>query len=152
MEIKDISATLPTRGPGRAQTLLDLCEIIVHRTDADTSTPKGTAEFHTGPERKWPHIAYHFYVSKDGAVVQTLPVTTVGCHAPPNKGRIGVVFVGLERDPLTSAQQALFPHLLLFLTDKYQIAHGAVRGHREVNDTHCPGDWTAKAVRDWRGA
>lgn len=147
LDVKYIAGQLPTvRGGGRTQSMAELTEITIHKTDADTSTPQSTATYHVR-DRGWPHIAYHFYIAKDGTVFQTLPYTTVGCHAPPNRGRLGIVLVGKCSDPPTEAQARVLPQLVQELRQTIPTIR-TVRGHSEAMPGHtdCPGPGTLALI------
>lgn len=146
---EDISKTLPMTRPVRDFALDRFEELIVHKTDADQSTPRSTAEFHTGPERRWSHIAYHFFLTKDGVLYQTLPLSKIGIHAPPNYARVGLVLVGRCKDPMTPAQAKALPDVLdeVLARTNAGMAPGKrltlanARGHLEAMPGHtdCPG-------------
>lgn len=147
--IQDISSTLPRARTGKPQRLDRFEHLIVHRTDGENSTPKSTAQFHIGPERKWSYIGYHFYMMKDGTLYQTLPLSWVGINAPPNLTRVGLVLVGLCKAPLTEAQRKALPEALdeilrrinLGMGDKAPLTREHVLGHCQAMPGHtdCPG-------------
>lgn len=153
----DISDRLPLRRAPQDLPLGRLQQIIVHRTDADSSTPESTAAFHTAAPprgRGWSRIGYHYYVALDGTIYQTLKPSWEGCHCPPNRGRLGVVFVGRCDSPLTPSQELAFGPLLQQLSEAFAIPRAQVLGHREAMPGHtdCPGDAVLEALRAWRGA
>ena len=157
--IVDIARSLPIARPGKDFPLERFEALIVHKTDADGSTPRGTAEFHIGPERKWSHIAYHFYLDKAAVLYQTLPLSWIGIHAPPNYTRCGLVLVGKCSDPMTPAQSAALPDVLSTILSlmnqgrvKPSLTLAQVQGHLEVMPGHtdCPGDDVLKALASLR--
>jgi hypothetical protein len=113
------------------------------------STPESTARFHIGPERKWSHIAYHFYMATDGTLYQTLPLSWIGIHAPPNFARVGLVLVGRCADPMSDAQREGLPLALDEILTRINAGRNGkapltlanVWGHNEVMPGHtdCPG-------------
>lgn len=147
--VKDISRSLPVARRVKDFSLDRFTGLIVHKTDASQSTPESTARFHTGPERKWSHIAYHFYMATDGTLYQTLPLSWIGIHAPPNFARVGLVLVGRCADPMSDAQREGLPLALDEILNRINAGRNGkapltlanVWGHNEVMPGHtdCPG-------------
>lgn len=155
-------ALLPRRG-GQvlqpAELPLDrIREIILHSTDSDDSSPESTARFHTEPVslggRGWSRIGYHYYLARSGVAYQTLLPTWDGCHAPPNRHRLGIVLVGRCAGTPTEQQLLILDGLLQWLTARHHLPRAAVLGHREAMPGHtdCPGDAALRWLERWRRA
>lgn len=132
-------------------------QIVVHYTatwDDDTTVDRDTVDrWHK--DRGWAGIGYHFLIRQDGTVQRGRPVDTVGAHAPPNTGRVGVCYVGgLKResgpnvgvDTRTKAQtEALIKIISDLKAGVYNTSvvtvdpDAEVLGHRDVGSTQCPG-------------
>lgn len=102
----------------------------------------------------WSDIGYNYLIDREGRVFEGRGWDVQGAHARgANTSGIGVAFLGND-DPgvqdVTPAARAAFVEL-------YGWLHARTRrqldrnGHRDVNDTACPGDelykwWTGKAL------
>lgn len=87
----------------------------------------------------WAGIGYHFYVRKDGSIYRGRPENTVGAHAYNNNNdSIGICFEGdFNQEILSEVQKNAGKELISYLCEKYGI--DKIQGHREVNNTSCPG-------------
>jgi N-acetylmuramoyl-L-alanine amidase len=131
-------------------------QIIVHYTatfDDDLTINRDVVDrWHK--DKGWAGIGYHFLILQDGTVQRGRPVDTVGAHAPPNTGRVGVCYVGgLKRpdarvgvDTRTKAQtEALIKIISDLKAGVYNTSvvtvdpDAEVLGHRDVGSTQCPG-------------
>jgi N-acetylmuramoyl-L-alanine amidase len=132
-------------------------QIIVHYTatyDDDQTVDRDVVDrWHKN--RGWSGIGYHFLIRQDGTVQRGREVDTVGAHAPPNTGRVGVCYVGgLKRssgpnvgvDTRTPAQtEALIKIISDLKAGVYNTSvvtvdpDAEVLGHRDVGSTQCPG-------------
>jgi N-acetylmuramoyl-L-alanine amidase len=137
-------------------------QIIVHYTatyEDDTTIDRDVVDrWHK--DRGWSGIGYHFLIRQDGTVQRGRPVDTVGAHAPPNTGRVGVCYVGgLRRetgqnvgvDTRTPAQTEALIKIItdlkagVYNTSIVTVSPDAdVLGHRDVGSTQCPGFDVAK--------
>ena len=87
----------------------------------------------------WAGIGYHFYVRKDGSIYRGRPENTVGAHAYNNNSdSIGICFEGdFNQEVLSDVQKNAGKELISYLCKKYGITK--IQGHKEVNNTSCPG-------------
>ena len=90
----------------------------------------------------WSGIAYHFFVTKDGRVVQGRPEWALGGHALGASSWLGVCFEGNFEGPdkvMNKKQLAAGKWLHSYITKKY----GPIRDRRHKdmpgNSTACPG-------------
>lgn len=87
----------------------------------------------------WAGIGYHFYIRKDGSIYRGRPENTVGAHAYNNNSdSIGICFEGdFNQEVLSDVQKNAGKELISYLCEKYGITK--IQGHKEVNNTSCPG-------------
>lgn len=93
------------------------------------------------------HLGYHFVILPDGTVQAGRPEHCVGAHARGHNNWLGICLVGgfstnrhwFPRRP-THAQMRSLIALCERLMSTYHIPPHCVRGHRDINDTWCPGD------------
>jgi|GEM_PF-1318353 len=109
---------------------------------AGAATIQGIQESHM-TERGWIDIGYHFLIGPDGKLYEGRPEKALGSHAPPNKNKIGICVIGdfnNGKDTVTAAQRRVLVGLLSHLAGKYQIPTSSILGHKDTQDTDCPGD------------
>lgn len=76
-----------------------------------------------------------------GTVVKCRPVLWKGAHSPPNAGKIGVVLCGSYGRDKPSEKQIETLRWMLHDGASVGIPHGlTLKGHRDLNDTSCPGN------------
>lgn len=122
--------------------------IVIHHTgfpgeDKD-STVSEIHKFHQ-ETNGWAGAGYHYLIRKNGIIEQGRRPDMVGAHALHyNKTSIGICLAGnFDIGTPTRAQMASVQELTLWLCKKYKIdpdKKGAILGHRDLNDTSCPGD------------
>lgn len=121
--------------------------IVVHHTSAPTaaqfagsSTIRGIQAFHMDT-RGWADIGYHFVIAPSGVVFAGRPPTVVGAHCTPNRGKVGICLIGNFEgvDTVPALQRASLVRLLAQLCAVYKIKSTAIVGHRDHNNTDCPG-------------
>jgi hypothetical protein len=91
--------------------------------------------------RKWSDIGYNFLVDKHGRVYEGRGWTTVGAHAAgANTANIGICVIGDYDDRLPP--EATLDALAWFYDEAVRRKGSglAVRTHRMVGSTECPGD------------
>lgn len=102
----------------------------------------------------WSDIGYNKLVDEDGTAYEGRGWTVVGAHAAPrNVEGIGICYIG--RDGMTDAAK----RTIIALYDEACELAGrtlARKGHRDVNNTSCPGDgnydwWKSSDFRDVAG-
>lgn len=121
--------------------------IVIHHTgfpneDKD-STAAAVHKYHQ-EDRKWAGIGYHYLIRKDGMIEQGRRPDMVGAHAlGHNKNSVGVCLAGnFDIGKPTQAQMKAVKELCRWLCQKYGLdstQKGVIVGHRDVNDTACPG-------------
>lgn len=166
---------LPPKGPLSSE---DVRFLIVHHsashnghTSADTpAILRGWFNFHTGPDRGWPDIAYNFIIDSEGVIWEgrqgSLAGAVAGSATGGNQGFTQLVCVIGDTNlaPATGAATTSLVHLLAWLADRYGVSTGAgsqvtfssrgsnrwpsgtevttptIAGHRDMSLTSCPGD------------
>lgn len=119
--------------------------IVIHHAgttkDVDISVPQ-IHDMHLG--NGWSGIGYHFVIHKDGTIEQARPLEYVGAHAYKNNlYTVGICMTGNYNLAYPPPEQVLAAEqLTAALCDKYKIAPDeyTIFGHRDLNDTSCPGD------------
>ena len=121
--------------------------IVIHHTgfpevDKD-STAADIHRFHQ-ETNKWAGIGYHYLIRKDGTIEQGRRPEMIGAHAyGHNKTSVGVCLAGnFDIGKPTERQMAAVKELCSWLCQKYKLdpmKKGVIVGHRELNDTSCPG-------------
>lgn len=176
-------ADLPPRGPLASE---DVRFLLVHHTastfllDDPRRVIRSVHAFHTGPQKRWPDVAYNFFVAPDGSVWEGRAGSLDGpVEASATGGNQGyaqlVCLIGDHSNtaPTTMAQDSLV-RVLAWLADRYQL--GVHRGasatfvsrgsdrypagavvttpvispHRAVTYTACPGDAAVALLPEWR--
>ena len=121
--------------------------IVIHHTgfpgvDKD-STAAAIHKYHQ-EHNGWAGIGYHYLIRKDGMIEQGRQPGKVGAHAQDNnETSIGVCLAGnFEIGKPTEQQMAAVKELCYWLCRKYgldSMKKGVIVGHRDLNDTACPG-------------
>lgn len=92
----------------------------------------------------WCDIGYHFLVSRDGRIWEGRPMYRLGTHVGNNNsGNVGISFMGTyTTDAATSTQVNNVGKLVKGIASKYGFAISStkVKGHRNYNQTSCPGN------------
>ena len=121
--------------------------IVIHHTGMDRdkgeSTAAGIHEYHQ-KTNGWAGIGYHYLIRKDGMIEQGRRPPAIGAHAyQHNKNSIGVCLAGnFEYAKPTEEQMDAVKELVGWLCVKYELnpmKKGVIVGHRDLNDTLCPG-------------
>ena len=179
----DWGADLPPRGPMAPETVKFL---LVHHTASSNDVPdpraviRQTYAFHTGPQKRWPDICYHFMIGPDGSIWETRAGSLAGpVVADATGGNQGyaqlVCLIGdfTSQAPTPAAQESLM-RMLIHLADRYDVdtdsaattmfvsrgsdkfragttvTTSTISGHRDVTHTACPGDDGYALLDDWR--
>ena len=93
----------------------------------------------------WAGAGYHYLIRKDGMIEQGRRPEMIGAHAyQHNKNSIGVCLAGnFDIGSPTKEQMASVKELVAWLCRKYDLnsmKRGVIVGHRDLNDTACPGE------------
>jgi hypothetical protein len=107
--------------------------------------------FHTGPQREWEDIAYHYLVDLDGVIWAGRPPTVRGnpsIYYDPT-GLVLISFLGdFSWQEPSEAQLNSAADAAAWLMKKYTIPLTALTGHRDHAPTTCPGDNIYRCLRD----
>ena len=122
--------------------------IVIHNTgfpggDKD-STAADVHKFHQ-ETNGWAGIGYHFLIRKDGTIEQGRKLDAVGAHSyHHNMNSIGICLAGnFNIGKPTEKQMESVKMLTAWICKKYNLnpmKKGVVVGHRNFNDTDCPGE------------
>ena len=112
---------------------------------------KNIQYFHTGPEREWEDIAYHYLVDLDGVIWAGRPPTVRGnpsVYYDPT-GLVLISFLGdfTGQEP-TEAQLNSSADTAAWLVKKFAMPSSTVTGHRDHAPTTCPGDNLYRLLQD----
>jgi N-acetyl-anhydromuramyl-L-alanine amidase AmpD len=97
--------------------------------------------FHTGPERGWGDIGYHYIIDRAGRVWEGRPIRYQGAHVRNNnEHNIGILVLGnFDKQSPSGAQLKSLYGTAAALTQQHKIRPALVRSHQEINKTECPG-------------
>lgn len=85
------------------------------------------------------YVGYHYVIDKTGKIFQTRRDNEIGCHTIPNEGKIGVCLIGNFQTLFApKAQITAMLNLVKELKKLYNI--NEIKGHRDFQNTECPGD------------
>ena len=103
-------------------------------------------------ERKWCAIGYHYIIGRDGKIYEGRPAKYQGAHVlSENQHNLGISVDGDFMRRLPNARQ--LRALELFLDDRrraYRVAKKHVFGHRDLNQSLCPGDELYRWIKRYR--
>ena len=134
--MKVIEANLPRKGNFTRRSKTD--EVILHHAEASNATVWDINQWHL--DNGWVGIGYHYYIRKDGSIYRGRPEWAVGAHATGHNDRsIGICCEGAYMtETMPAAQLASLKALLRDIMGRYGTL--ALKRHRDVNSTSCPGD------------
>ena len=126
----------------------EIDQITVHHTAvllADDTDAPGRVRQHQAfhQSREWPDLAYHFVIDGAGNVYEGRPVTAVGDTGTDYDptGHFLVCCEGnFNEQDIPEAQYAALVELVTWGCREFAVEPSAVRGHRDVATTSCPGD------------
>ena len=112
---------------------------------------KNIQHFHTGPEREWEDIAYHYLVDLDGVIWAGRPPTVRGnpsIYYDPT-GLVLISFLGdyIQQVP-TDTQLQNSAETAAWLMKRFTMPSTTVTGHRDHAPTSCPGDNLYRTLQD----
>lgn len=126
--------------------------ISVHHTEGFQAFSKDDAaqemriiqSFHQ-KGRGWIDIGYHFVIDGSGRIWEGRPLGVIGAHVKDkNDGNVGISLMGDFHPPRNNqpskAQVDSLVALMRWLTVQYAIPVDRIKGHRDQEDTSCPGD------------
>ena len=155
--IVEAGSLLETAEPMIYKRFLDFTEyeersatnlIVIHHTGFPNVDKDSTAvDIHQLHQKTngWAGIGYHYLIRKDGMIEQGRLPNMIGAHAfQHNKTSVGICVAGnFDIANPTKAQMASVKDLTFWLCRKYGInpdKRHVIVGHRELNDTSCPGE------------
>lgn len=111
--------------------------IILHHADASICTVEDIHRWHL--ENGWIGIGYHYFIRKNGKIYRGRPETAQGSHTKTyNTQSIGICLEGnFSNEKITEEQKQSLEKLILDIRGR----HGDLKvlGHKDVNNTSCPG-------------
>ncbi|TCS79300.1 peptidoglycan recognition protein family protein [Pectinatus cerevisiiphilus] len=130
--------------------------IIIHHVGG-TNRDVSAAEIHQWHlANGWAGIGYHYVIRKDGTIERGRPRDVIGAHCYGyNKTSIGINLVGnFEEAYPTEAQLASGEQLTAYLCQLYRLnaTDNIIFGHRDLNDTLCPGENLYNQLEDFKQA
>ena len=180
-------SSCPVRGPLPVERAGDVTYLLVHHTDVPgnvytapevASMLRGMYRFHTGPDKRWPDLAYNFIVDKYGRIWEgragsaTKPVIPSATGGSQGFDQLACFLGNHTTSPPTGQAQASMISLLAWMGRKYAvdlrpgamtsfISRGSNRwpkgakvttrtleGHRSMSLSQCPGNAAYPLVRD----
>lgn len=148
-------------GPGEAPRLL-----------------RGMYDYHTGPAKRWPDIAYNFLIDQFGVVYEGRSGSLTQASQPDATGgsqgfsQLACFIGNFDKQAPTTAALDSMVRVLAYLAERYgiDISPGAttdfvsrgsnrypagapvhtktVAGHRDMSNTTCPGDFVYAMIQD----
>lgn len=116
---------------------------IWHGSPGPEQYLKNIQHFHTGPQREWEDIAYHYLVDLDGVIWAGRPPTVRGnpsVYYDPT-GLVLISFLGdFSIQEPNEAQLKSSAETAAWLIKKFTMPSATVTGHRDHAPTTCPGD------------
>lgn len=117
--------------------------VVIHHI-GNTNRDVSAAEVHQWHlANGWAGIGYHYLIRKNGTIERGRPLEMVGAHCyGHNQNSIGINIVGdFEVAVPTVMQMAAAEQLTAYLCQLYRISdkEKIIFGHRDLNDTLCPG-------------
>ena len=122
-------------------------KLFVHHT---VGTMESGINLH---KRKSTQASAHFFVGRDGRVVQMVKESNKAWHnGVANANSFGIEVVATENEKgMTPVQEAKLIDLCRYLCERYNISTNQVFGHNAVKNTECP-TWiwpTQQDVKQW---
>lgn len=113
-------------------------QTILHHAAAINCSVEDVHRWHLG--NGWAGIGYHYFVRKDGTVFRGRPEWAVGAHAiGANGNSIGICAEGnFDIEEMSTEQKNAILELVQDIKNRY--GNLAVKGHKEVSSTNCPGN------------
>lgn len=121
--------------------------IVIHHAGFPNVDKDSSAEeihkFHQ-ETNGWAGIGYHYVIRKDGRIEQGRRPNAVGAHAyHHNKNSVGICVAGnFDIGKPTAAQFDSLKLLTAWLCQRHNLdpmRKGVIVGHKDLNDTACPG-------------
>ncbi|NFI38011.1 N-acetylmuramoyl-L-alanine amidase [Clostridium botulinum] len=111
--------------------------IILHHAEAFNCTIEDIHSWHLN--NGWSGCGYHYFIKKDGTIYKGRADNAIGAHCLSYNGvSISICMEGrFNVEGMEEAQYKSLKDLISYLQTKYNI--NKIYGHRELNQTDCPG-------------
>lgn len=141
--------TGPTRS--KVNAMNGISKLTIHHegwtainfTDESTTAARieKIRQYHTGPDRGWGDIGYHYIVDRAGRVWEGRPVQYQGAHVSQNnEHNVGILVLGnFDKQAPSNAQLKVLYDAVSVLSKQHSIKSAMVRSHQEITSTECPG-------------
>ncbi|MBB6430479.1 peptidoglycan recognition protein family protein [Algisphaera agarilytica] len=92
-------------------------------------------------DRGWADIGYHYIIDRAGRVIEGRPIKYQGAHVSNNnENNLGILVLGnFEKQKPSNAQVKKLGEFTKQMMATHGVPAHAVRTHREINPTQCPG-------------
>ncbi|MFQ5460409.1 MAG: N-acetylmuramoyl-L-alanine amidase, partial [Anaerolineae bacterium] len=128
--------------------------LVIHHTGAGPAVGAADVAAEHVEVNGWPGIGYHYVIDRSGAVAKTQDLVVEAYHARQfNRAAVGIALAGdFASDVPAPAQLDAAATLLANLLRDLGLPTEALRGHRELVPTHCPGEtfsalWKPRLLR-----
>ncbi len=150
--IRDITSQLPRHAsltwPQRELAQID--RVIVHHSGVAASVDAARVAAFLVNQHGRPGINYHYFITAEGAIQQTNPLTSVTAHSTDalNPVAVGVGFAGnFTQAAPPPAQIQAGAWLIAWLIRQLGLSPQAMFGHKELASTASPGaQWDSGAM------
>lgn len=116
--------------------------VVIHHIAAKQGSVNDICNVHFG-EHQWSTIGYHYYVRKDGTIIQLKPDNEVAPHALYfNNNCVAICLEGNFSDEfIEDVQKEALLYITEKMLDKYHLTADKVLRHCDLrgNNTECPG-------------
>lgn len=131
----------------------DTTAIIIHNSNGGKDVDFSAEQIHNMHiDCGYSGIGYHYVIRKDGTIERGRPEWAVGAHAQGhNYYSIGICLSGdFQIAQPTDEQIDSLVDLIADIAHGYNIdiSRATVLGHRDVNDTDCPGSYLYHSLDD----
>ncbi len=111
--------------------------IILHHAEASSCSIQDINSWHLN--NGWSSCGYNYFIKKDGSIYKGRPDNAIGAHCLSyNSVSIGICMEGkFNVERMGGNQYNSLKELIPYLQNKYNI--NKIYGHRELNQTDCPG-------------
>lgn len=98
----------------------------------------------------WPRVSYHFAVDDDGDIYYLNDLDKLTWHTKgKNTKGISVVLIGnFETDDVSKSMEKSTRELVNIICEKLDLNIVAIKGHRDVRATLCPGEDAMETFND----
>ncbi|HEY85543.1 MAG TPA: N-acetylmuramoyl-L-alanine amidase, partial [Chloroflexi bacterium] len=141
--IENLVDSLPHH-PGKrypARSISAIKTLVVHHSAVPASIgAERIAQFDVN-QNAWPGIGFHYFITQAGVIQQTNRLDTISYHAGgDNPTSVGIAFAGnFNAETPSQAQIDAGGHLIAWLLGHLNLPLGAMKAHKDLADTPCPG-------------